>query len=331
MHAGLGLQLDAGINGWAYALNDGAQAVGTTRPMPGLPNPQAFSWTESGGVTLLPMPSGYSTSTAVGVNNHGQVVGNAFATPRVHAFVWLPASDTTAPVVSVPADVTAEATSAAGAVIVFGASAHDDVDGAISPTCSRATGATFPLGETLVTCTATDAAGNTGSASFTVRVRDTTPPALDAPEGVAVDATGPAGAEAVYTATATDLVDASPVVVCEPPSGMTFAIGDTLVRCTAADAARNTVSGTFLVHVRGAAEQLTRLADAVADVGPGTSLPDKVGEARTALAAGDSGTTRAVLRAFAQELTAQAGKRIAASAAEALVADAARICVVLGG
>jgi HYR domain len=35
---------------------------------------------------------------------------------------------------------------------------------------------TFPIGTTVVTCTATDKAGNTAKATFTVTVKDTTPP-----------------------------------------------------------------------------------------------------------------------------------------------------------
>jgi Ca2+-binding RTX toxin-like protein len=45
-------------------------------------------------------------------------------------------------------------------------------------TCLPASGATFPLGTTTVTCTATDAAGNARTGTFPVTVRDTTPPTL---------------------------------------------------------------------------------------------------------------------------------------------------------
>jgi len=41
---------------------------------------------------------------------------------------------------------------------------------------SHASGATFALGTTVVTASATDPAGNTGTGSFRVNVRDTTPP-----------------------------------------------------------------------------------------------------------------------------------------------------------
>lgn len=49
--------------------------------------------------------------------------------------------------------------------------ATDVVDGSPSVGCSPASGTTFPVGTTTVTCTATDGSGNSASASFTVEVR----------------------------------------------------------------------------------------------------------------------------------------------------------------
>jgi len=79
-------------------------------------------------------------------------------------------ADTVPPVVTVPPDMTVPATSPTGALVTFTASAHDLVDGALIATCTPDSGSEFPGGETTVTCTATDAAGNTGSATFTVKV-----------------------------------------------------------------------------------------------------------------------------------------------------------------
>jgi hypothetical protein len=79
--------------------------------------------------------------------------------------------DTEAPVVTVPASITVNATSPAGATVTYAASATDNVDGNLTPTCNRASGATFPIGTTTVTCTATDAAGNSASKSFSVKVK----------------------------------------------------------------------------------------------------------------------------------------------------------------
>ena len=54
--------------------------------------------------------------------------------------------DTTAPVVTVPANATVEATSATGASFTFSATATDLVDGSVAASCTPASGATFPLG-----------------------------------------------------------------------------------------------------------------------------------------------------------------------------------------
>jgi hypothetical protein len=54
--------------------------------------------------------------------------------------------------------------------------ARDVVDGTVSVTCDPESGSSFALGKTTVTCTATDAHGNKGTATFPVTVVDTTPP-----------------------------------------------------------------------------------------------------------------------------------------------------------
>lgn len=84
--------------------------------------------------------------------------------------------DTNPPTLSLPGDMTAEATSASGAIVVFSPTASDAVDPAPVVSCSPASGSTFPLGETTVNCSATDVVGNSSSGSFKVTVQDTTPP-----------------------------------------------------------------------------------------------------------------------------------------------------------
>lgn len=158
--------------------------------------------------------------------------------------------DVTPPTLTVPGNLTAEATSSSGAAVTFTATATDTVNGAITPTCAPALGSTFPLGATTVNCTATDQAGNSANGSFTVTVRDTTPPVLSLPADITVAATGPAGAAVTFTASATDTVSGALTPTCAPASDSTFPIGATTVNCSATDQAQNTARGSFTVTVR---------------------------------------------------------------------------------
>ena len=86
------------------------------------------------------------------------------------------------PTVAAHANVSATATSASGAVVTFTAPAGtDEQGGAASVACLPASGSTFAVGSTTVTCTATDAVGHTGSGSFQVIVGAFVPPTTPTP------------------------------------------------------------------------------------------------------------------------------------------------------
>src|SRR5262249_25595601 len=158
--------------------------------------------------------------------------------------------DTTPPVITVPAQpVTKEATGAQ-APVSYTVSVTDAVDPSPVLTCVPASGSTFPVGNTTVTCNAHDASGNNATQkTFTVRVTDTTPPAFaNVPANITVPATSGAGAAVSYTPpTASDLVTGSRPVNCTPASGSTFPIGMTTVTCSASDGNGNTGQATFTV------------------------------------------------------------------------------------
>ena len=79
--------------------------------------------------------------------------------------------DTTAPKLSLPANVVVNATSPAGATAAFAVSATDIADPSPQVSCSPPSGNGFAIGVTTVTCTATDQSGNSSSGSFTVKVK----------------------------------------------------------------------------------------------------------------------------------------------------------------
>jgi hypothetical protein len=162
------------------------------------------------------------------------------------------AQPNTSPTVAVPADKAVEATGPSGATVTFAATAADAEDGALAPTCVPASEATFPIGSTTVTCTATDSAGATGSASFIVTVSDTAPPIPAAPPATVIAyATSTAGATVAYTAPAfTDAVDGAIAAHCTPASGSKFAPGKTTVTCTASDAHGNAGAASLTIWVQ---------------------------------------------------------------------------------
>jgi uncharacterized protein (TIGR03382 family) len=75
--------------------------------------------------------------------------------------------DTTAPTLTCPANTTAEP----GTPVTFTATATDTVTATPTVTSSPASGSTFPAGNTRVTVTATDEAGNSAQCTFDVSVR----------------------------------------------------------------------------------------------------------------------------------------------------------------
>jgi hypothetical protein len=164
-------------------------------------------------------------------------------------------SDTTKPVLNLPSNITKEATGSSGAAVTYSADATDNVDGNIAANCLPVSGSTFAIGTTTVNCSATDAAGNKATGSFTVTVQDTTAPSISGtPSDITKEATGANGAIASWTApTASDTVDGSVNVNCQSASGLksgdTFALGDTTVTCTATDNAGNKATSTFKVTV----------------------------------------------------------------------------------
>jgi hypothetical protein len=106
---------------------------------------------------------------------------------------------------------------------------------------------------------------------------DETPPVLTVPGALTAEAQGPSGAAVSFSTSALDDVDGALAPSCVPASGSVFALGVTLVRCTATDAAGNAASADFTVTV----------ADTVAPVIASivtTLVPVPVGTAVTASA-----------------------------------------------
>ncbi len=155
--------------------------------------------------------------------------------------------DTIAPSFTVPDDITVDATGPTGAVVTFTAPTRatdnvggQDFGGYVDVTCDGRSGDTFPVGATVVTCSATDAAGNETRHAFTITVNgiaDTTAPTVSCAPGPNPDGdTTPAETAGFRRLVTTDDVGVARLVVEDTGSAFVsspFASGDVVhVRST---------------------------------------------------------------------------------------------------
>ncbi|KAG2496568.1 hypothetical protein HYH03_005390 [Edaphochlamys debaryana] len=165
--------------------------------------------------------------------------------------------DTTPPTLDIPpSPLTIEANAIRGAYVQWEGrvNATDLIDAAPEVECDSPSGGGFlPMGTSTVNCTATDEAGNAAWAMFDVQVVDTTLPVFF-PVDYTMEANVFAGALVNATdlarGTVLDIADPDPVVSCDPPAGILFALGSTTnVSCTVTDASGNQANATFQVLV----------------------------------------------------------------------------------
>jgi hypothetical protein len=234
-----------------------------------------YSWAEettplgTGSPLTVPFSLGSHSVTLTVDDGHGKS-NSTTITVVVH--------DTTPPALLIPTSVVAEATSPSGAPVSYSASAFDIVSGAVPINCVLPSGSQFPIGVTLVQCTAVDAAGNIASGpsgTFPVLVQDTTPPVaqitspstdvlLSSPSAVivvqATDVVGVAGV--IVNGVAATMTSGTaqagtwratvPITLPVPPGGAL------LFNAVASDAAGNPGAGSLVVDNDGIPSALDR-------------------------------------------------------------------------
>jgi len=156
-----------------------------------------------------------------------------------------------------------EATSSAGASVVLDGSGSNDPDSdplstdwvgglvVLDDASSLTPTGTFPLGSTEVTLTVDDGNGGIDTDTVVISVVDTTGPVISPVSDILlVEATSPTGAIVTWSpVTAVDIVDGVVPVSCIASSGSVFALGTSIVVCSASDSAGNSSETTFEVEV----------------------------------------------------------------------------------
>ena len=133
-------------------------------------------------------PNGVTTVNCSATDAHGNIANGSFdvdvqtasppppPSPAPPPPPPPPSIDQTPPVITVPGSISVNADGPPGAVVSYSASAIDDNDGSVPVSCSPASGTTFAVGTTTVTCDARDSSGNQATTTFVVAVIDRTPP-----------------------------------------------------------------------------------------------------------------------------------------------------------
>jgi outer membrane protein assembly factor BamB len=149
----IGFSSPAVANGVLYV--GSSDAIGTAG--------KVWALDTAGGSVLWSAPVGAVVAASVAVVS-GRVYVSA---DKLYAFGL---GDSIPPELQVPEDITTVTSDPAGTAVSFNVSATDNADPNPQVTCAPASGSTFPIGETTVTCTATDGNGNTASGTFKVTV-----------------------------------------------------------------------------------------------------------------------------------------------------------------
>lgn len=176
-------------------------------------------------------------------------------------------TDTTPPSITAPPDVVADQDAGGGNTSVnLGVPIVNDLADPNPVVSNDAPADGFPVGETMVAWTATDASGN--SASDNQRVTINSSFSITAPSDISTEATGPTTAVALGSAMTSGGVP--PVTISNDAPAGDFPVGVTTVTWTATDSTNASVSATQIVTISDTtAPSITAPADVVADQNAG--------------------------------------------------------------
>lgn len=200
--------------------------------------------------------------------------------------------DNMAPTLSIQSPGPVEATGRDGAIFNLNPLSSDNCNTFVT---SDYFANLFPPGVTTVNYLAKDPSNNETRRSIQVRVVDTTPPVLQLPPDVSVEATGPLTPVTIGSASATDIFDVT--IVSNAPDS--YPLGVTEVVWTATDRNRNSTNGTQHVTVVDTTPPLVIAPPDVTVVATGLLTEAVLGEASATDAVGVvSGPTESPLSPY---------------------------------
>ena len=184
--------------------------------------------------------------------------------------------DTTAPIITQPLEIIAEATSFSNTIVEL--SPPQVFDSVSDVKLESNTSNSFEFGETIVTWTATDESGNSSNITQSVMIIDESGPILDIPNNIILDAVSLENIIDIGNASASDFVDEDPIITNDAPE--VFPLGETIVTWTATDELGNSSSSTQNIVVQACGKTASYynliLGSNDDDLLLGTNMPDLI-------------------------------------------------------
>ena len=253
--------LNGGACGFDVTVNDTQPPAVTTQDVAGYPADAGFCGaTVAYGAIVSDNCPGVAVATCAPPSGSFFAVGTTPTSCSTVDAAGNPASDagsvqvvdTQPPTVVTPDVNVGTDPGVCSAVVSFGATVSDNCPGVAPASCTPASGGTFALGTTPVTCSTTDAAGNPGSDAGSVTVADDEAPVIaTCPDDLFVAV--PPGAQSTTLdfeePTATDNCSPPGAATCVPAPGDPVGLGTTAVSCTATDDSGNDATCAFDVVV----------------------------------------------------------------------------------
>ena len=239
-----GFGIEMSTNSWLRCLTNGAFVTGV--PLPAGALEQVLVAFEPAGTNLLAQVESYELDLRddrqVNGSNTVAYGGISF---RFNVGTQSPAEPCV--IITCPTDRVVESRGCASTPVNFNVFAGSDCETNVTLVCMPPSGSLFPMGTTTVSCHAFDGLGHTNRCSFTVTVRDSTPPSLTCPSSLTLTTTSATGTNVTFAVTAEEPCETNAIVACSPPSGSHFPLGTTLVQCVASDSRGNTNTCFFPV------------------------------------------------------------------------------------
>ncbi|MGI0064724.1 MAG: HYR domain-containing protein, partial [Nitrosopumilaceae archaeon] len=183
--------------------------------------------------------------------------------------------DTTVPSIIAPEDIILEASSAKNNIVNLGQAQASDLVSILSITSDAPE--VFPLGETIVTWTAIDSSENSATTTQTITIIDTTPPSLENPKNIEIEATS--SDENIISLVSPLVSDSVGDVTVTNDAPKFFAMGETTVTWTAVDEQGNSASSAQKITVIDTTPPELLLPDNIIIDAVALETPVNVGEA----------------------------------------------------